>query len=424
MTENRRETEKIYETDGLTFVFDAEVLSCDARKDGLFDVVLDRTAFFPGGGGQDPDTGFIDGARVSGMRQNGGEIVHVADRAFGKGSKVTGKVDAEKRLWRMENHTGEHIFSGVVHNVFGLENVGFHLGDEYVTIDTSGPLTLADVEKAEALTNEVIRRNEKIEILFPEKDELAKMTYRSKKELEGRVRIVRIGDTDMCACCAPHLPSTGMAGYFTVLAFMPYKGGTRLYALSGSGAVKETRSRLNALKTASETLSVKPCDVPAAIDRVLAENAAREQERVALLTDLLELKIAATTAAATASTAASTTAPTADSTTASTTTAGNDPGSGFRAVFCEQADMRTLNRVGEKYKEGALFFLAVAGPAGKRKYVMKSERIDLKKAAPAINEILGGRGGGSAGEISGSASIEREEQLFEAAKRIAERFRQ
>ncbi|MBO7659013.1 MAG: alanyl-tRNA editing protein [Clostridia bacterium] len=412
MTENRRETEKIYETDGLTFVFDAEVLSCDARKDGLFDVVLDRTAFFPGGGGQDPDTGFIDGARVSGMRQNGGEIVHVADRAFGKGSKVTGKVDAEKRLWRMENHTGEHIFSGVVHNVFGLENVGFHLGDEYVTIDTSGPLTLADVEKAEALTNEVIRRNEKIEILFPEKDELAKMTYRSKKELEGQVRIVRIGDTDMCACCAPHLPSTGMAGYFTVLAFMPYKGGTRLYALSGSGAVKETRSRLNALKTASETLSVKPCDVPAAIDRVLAENAAREQERVALLTDLLELKIAATTASTT------------DSTTASTTAARNVPGSGYLAVFCEQADMRTLNRVGEKHKEGALFFLAVAGPAGKRKYVMKSEKIDLKKAAPAINEILGGRGGGSAGEISGSAAIESEEQLFEAAERIAERFRQ
>ncbi|MBR5006129.1 MAG: alanyl-tRNA editing protein [Clostridia bacterium] len=412
MTENRRETEKIYETDGLTFVFDAEVLSCDARKDGLFDVVLDRTAFFPGGGGQDPDTGFIDGARVSGMRQNGGEIVHVADRAFGKGSKVTGKVDAEKRLWRMENHTGEHIFSGVVHNVFGLENVGFHLGDEYVTIDTSGPLTLADVEKAEALTNEVIRRNEKIEILFPEKDELAKMTYRSKKELEGQVRIVRIGDTDMCACCAPHLPSTGMAGYFTVLAFMPYKGGTRLYALSGSGAVKETRSRLNALKTASETLSVKPCDVPAAIDRVLAENAAREQERVALLTDLLELKITAATASTTASTAASTTA------------ARNESGSGYRAVFCEQVDMRTLNRVGEKHKEGALFFLAVAGPAGKRKYVMKSVKIDLKKAAPAINEILGGRGGGSAGEISGSASVESEEQLFEAAERIAERFRQ
>ena len=416
MTENRRETEKIYETDGLTFVFDAEVLSCDARKDGLFDVVLDRTAFFPGGGGQDPDTGFIDGARVSGMRQNGGEIVHVADRAFGKGSKVTGKVDAEKRLWRMENHTGEHIFSGVVHNVFGLENVGFHLGDEYVTIDTSSPLTLADVEKAEALTNEVIRRNEKIEILFPEKDELAKMTYRSKKELEGQVRIVRIGDTDMCACCAPHLPSTGMAGYFTVLAFMPYKGGTRLYALSGSGAVKETRSRLNALKTASETLSVKPCDVPAAIDRVLAENAAREQERVALLTDLLELKIAAATASTTASTVASTTA--------SPTAARNNSGSGYRAVFCEQADMRTLNRVGEKHKEGALFFLAVAGPAGKRKYVMKSEKIDLKKAAPAINEILGGRGGGSAGEISGSASVESEEQLFEAAERIAERFRQ
>lgn len=412
MTENRRETEKIYETDGLTFVFDAEVLSCDARKDGLFDVVLDRTAFFPGGGGQDPDTGFIDDARVSGMRQNGGEIVHVADRAFGKGSKVTGKVDAEKRLWRMENHTGEHIYSGVVHNVFGLENVGFHLGDEYVTIDTSGPLTLADVEKAEALTNEVIRRNEKIEILFPEKDELAKMTYRSKKELEGRVRIVRIGDTDMCACCAPHLPSTGMAGYFTVLAFMPYKGGTRLYALSGSGAVKETRSRLNALKTASETLSVKPCDVPAAIDRVLAENAAREQERVALLTDLLELKITAATASTTASTAASTTA------------ARNESGSGYRAVFCEQVDMRTLNRVGEKHKEGALFFLAVAGPAGKRKYVMKSVKIDLKKAAPAINEILGGRGGGSAGEISGSASVESEEQLFEAAERIAERFRQ
>ena len=181
---------------------------------------------------------------------------------------------------------------------------------------------------------------------------------------------------------------------------MPYKGGTRLYALSGSGAVKETRSRLNALKTASETLSVKPCDVPAAIDRVLAENAAREQERVALLTDLLELKIAARN------------------------DLRDDSGSGLRAVFSEQADMRTLNRIGEKHKEGVLFFLAVAGPEGKRKYVMKSEKIDLKKAAPAINEILGGRGGGSAGEISGSASIESEEQLFEAAKRIAERFRQ
>lgn len=366
-------TERIYETDGLVLNFEANVIACEPYKDG-FGVVLDRTAFFPGGGGQEHDTGLIGGERVGLVESAGDVIVHIVKNRLDSG-KYSCRIDAGERIRRMEHHTGEHIFSGTLHRCFGLENVGFHLGSEYVTIDTSGPLTADQLAEAERLANEAVRRDDPIEILFPDDAELGSIDYRSKKELTGRVRIVRIGDTDTCACCAPHLSRTGQVGAIVIISAMPYKSGMRLFMLAGDEAIKEMRRRQNSLKACGEMLSVKPNEVPGAVKKLRETLDESNRERVSLISEICELKLSM-----------------------------QEPGQNYNLLVYEKADARIANRLGEKYCENVLFFLAVFGAEGSLKYVMKSGCLDLKSCAPLINEILEGRGGGKSGEISGSCA--------------------
>lgn len=385
-------TIKIYETDGLALDFDANVILCAPCKNG-FGVVLDRTAFFPGGGGQECDTGEIGGVRVSAAEIIGDVIVHVAEAAVGVGPCFC-RVDAAERMRRMEHHTGEHIFSGTVHRVFGLENVGFHLGGEYVTIDTSGPLTAEQLAEAERLANEAIRKDDPIEILFPTDEELKSIEYRSKKELSGQVRIVKIGETDTCACCAPHLRTTGQVGALTIISAMPYKGGMRLFMLAGNEAVKELRRRQNALKLCGEMLSAKPNEVPDALARLREAYEDSLRERTGLIFELCEMKLAA-----------------------------QEARRDFRLLVYEKADAKIANKLGDKYCRDVLFFLAVFGSANALRYVMKSEKLDLAFCAPVVNEILKGRGGGKKGEISGSLAVSADE-LESCASLIYEKLKQ
>ena len=180
--------------------FEATVLSCVKGKKG-YEAVLDETAFYPEGGGQPADTGVIDGVRVYDVHERDGVVVHYTEGELPEGKKVKGVIDWERRFCLMQEHSGEHLVSGLIHSVFGYDNVGFHMGAEEVTIDLNGTLEWKDLMEIEEKANEIIWENREIYAGFPPKEELCAMEYRSKKELTGDVRIVRIPGGDVCACC-------------------------------------------------------------------------------------------------------------------------------------------------------------------------------------------------------------------------------
>ena len=368
-------TEKIYESQGLIMDFDAKVLSVEPFGD-KFAVELDRTAFFPGGGGQEADEGFLDNEPVVSIRQSEGRILHiVASPVFSAGSICTGHIDRSLRLRRMEHHTGEHILSGIIHKTLGYENVGFHLGSEVVTIDTSGPLSEDNIIMCESLANRAIRENLPVEISFYEKVP-ENINYRSKKELSGIIRLVKIGDVDTCACCAPHLSSTGQVGAITIINHMPYKGGTRLFMLAGDAATLEIRRQLNALRSASQMLSVKPLETPSA---VLKLRQTLENERFAnsaLISDYCNELLSS-----------------------------QQNRSDFRLLVFDKLNSKIAVVLGEKWMQGVLFFAAFFGEPGSRKFIIKSGSLNLQEKIGLINEILHARGGGRSGEVSGCTTL-------------------
>ena len=204
-------TEKLFYEDSHRTEFTAKVISCEEAKDG-FCVVLDQTAFFPEGGGQYADTGILGNTEVTDVHEKNDVIFHSVTAPLEVGSIVSGKINWKERFEKMQQHTGEHIVSGIVHERFGYNNVGFHLGADYCTMDFDGPISKAQLKEIEAAANEAVYRNLEVEVLYPSKEELKDMDYRSKIEIEGQVRIVKIPGYDVCACCAPHVKTTGEIG--------------------------------------------------------------------------------------------------------------------------------------------------------------------------------------------------------------------
>lgn len=237
------ETKKLYETDGMLKECESVVTGYEQIGDRHY-ITLDQTVFFPEGGGQKADTGTIgesvhvlDGhEKIKGCSLQG--PVYEVSATLSVGESVLCKLDWEKRLSRMQQHSGEHILSGLVNRHFGYDNVSFHLSDEEpVIVCFNGALSAEDIARMELLANGAIRSDLPIRVSFPSKDELARMEYRSKKELEGQVRIVTVEGVDTCACCAPHLPTTGRIGLLKVVSHASYKnGGTQLNILCGSRA--------------------------------------------------------------------------------------------------------------------------------------------------------------------------------------------
>ena len=220
-------TEKLYEADAFTRRFTAAVLACEPVPGG-WRAALDRTAFYPEGGGQPCDTGTLGGAAVTGVHASGGVIWHTLDAPLPVGGRVEGELDWARRRDHMEQHTGEHILSGTLHRLFGAENVGFHIGQPAVRMDMNRPLNSAQLAEAEAAANAAVRADAPVRAWYPEPGELAGLAYRSKKELDGPVRLVDAGGADLCACCGTHLGRTGQVGLIKILSAQHYKGGTRL----------------------------------------------------------------------------------------------------------------------------------------------------------------------------------------------------
>lgn len=249
-------TKELFYIDAYIKDFTAVVKSCEKTENG-YKIGLDQTAFFYEGGGQPCDTGTLDGVRVLTVQKENGEIYHYTENALKIGDTVNGAVDFERRFYFMQNHSGEHIVSGIVNKKFGLDNVGFHLNEEFVTLDFNGILSRAQLDEIELLANKVVWENRSIKTYFPSESELEALPYRSKKELEGDIRIVEVEGVDMCACCAPHVAKTGEIGIIKLLEFEKLRGGTRIYMKCGKYALLDYQNTYKNLLGISNELSAK-----------------------------------------------------------------------------------------------------------------------------------------------------------------------
>ncbi|MEE1074620.1 MAG: alanyl-tRNA editing protein [Acutalibacteraceae bacterium] len=231
-------TEKLYDIDSHLKEFTATVIDSYQKADGYV-TVLDRTAFFPEGGGQASDIGYINDAEVYDVRIQDGIIYHYTTKPFKKGETVLGKLDFERRFDFMQQHSAEHIVSGIAHKYYACENVGFHLGEDIVTLDFDKSLTREDILRIEALSNEAVFKNVGIKAYYPDSEAIKAIEYRSKKEIEGAVRIVEIEGVDSCACCAPHVNFSGEIGLIKLLGFERLRGGVRIELKAGRRALED-----------------------------------------------------------------------------------------------------------------------------------------------------------------------------------------
>ena len=372
-------TEKLYYIDGDTREFTARVLKC-TPENGAWSVELDSTAVFPGGGGQEDDTGTINGLPIIGMREEDETVYHILPAPVEEGSTVTGTVDWTLRFPRMQGHSGEHIFSGTVHRLYGGENVGFHMGAGAMTIDFSVELTAEQLERCELEANRAVWSNLPVNSLLPDADTLAHMEYRSKKELTGRVRIVEIPGVDMCACCAPHVKHTGEIGAIKVLDSMRHRGGTRISLICGEAAWRDYAELHRVNAHVSALLSAKRLETDAAVERVMRESEEKYAEVTRLRREVLSLKAAAIPE-----------------------TEGNI------CLFEPDMDMVTLRElVNAGVAKCTGVCTAFSGEDGAYKYIIGSASCDLRAAAKEINAAISGRGGGSAAMIQGTSTATRE----------------
>ena len=367
-------TEKLYDMDSHLSDFEATVLKCE-RNGGNYAIVLDRTAFFPEGGGQRADTGVIGRAAVTDVRINGGEIVHYADSPVEIGSVCLCSVDRELRFRRMQNHSGEHLVSGIVHNIYGFDNVGFHMGDD-VTVDFSGELTDEDVAKVERLANEAVYKNVKITAEYPDEETLKNLDYRSKLELTENVRIVTIEGYDRCACCAPHVSCTGEIGFIKIIEHSRHRGGTRIRMLSGLDAYNDSVIKYDNLRKIAVRLCAKQNEAAQVFEGLFNENARLRQELARAKKEIVRLK--------------------------------NDSLSGDKnvPVFENELsvpELRELALDSAKTREGCCAFFS-GGDGRGYTFAVASRTVPLGEVIKRMRSELNARGGGSDELIQGSAN--------------------
>ena len=235
-------TIKLYDNDSYLTEFEGTVLSCDKCEEG-YKTVLDQTAFFPEGGGQDADTGVLGERKVLHVRETEGMIYHVADGPLAVGETVEGTLDWNLRFPRMQNHAAEHILSGLAHTGYGCNNVGFHLNDEGFTVDFDKALTSAETSLLEREANEVIWKNEPIRAWYPTPEELILLDYRAKLDLTEGVRLVKMGEADLCACCGIHTAFTGEVGLVKLTSCVKLRGGVRIVMRCGGRALQDREYR-------------------------------------------------------------------------------------------------------------------------------------------------------------------------------------
>lgn len=373
-------TIKLYEQDAYCREFTATVLSCEETKKG-YAVVLDQTAFFPEGGGQPADLGALGGATVLDVQVKNEIITHTVDKALAVGETVSGALDWNVRYARMQNHTGEHLLSGLIHAAHGYDNVGFHLNDTLVTLDVSGPLTAEELASLELNANRAVYENREIFATYPSPDEIGAIDYRSKLDLTEGVRLITIDGYDVCACCAPHVKRTGEIGLVKILEAIPYKGGTRISMLCGLPAFRDY-VMLHEDNRANMRLLSAPRDK-------VAEFVARDHDTVTALR--AEIKALSEQLAAAQLDVVQTV----------TATCG----------FTKDASFDALRTFAEQYSEDGKLcaMFSDAGDGTMSYFLFVPEGGDIRDTVKAMNAAFSGKGGGKPHYAQGKLTATKEQ---------------
>ena len=358
-------TKKLYEQDAYLKAFTAQVLECREEERGWM-VLLDQTVFYPEGGGQPWDTGVLGEAKVLEVHQKEGLIYHLCDHKLEAGAYVEGRIDWERRFDFMQQHTGEHIVSGVIHSQFGYNNVGFHLTQRQMTIDLSGELSMEQLRQVEQMANQKVWDNLPVEIFWPSPQELETLPYRSKKELFEAVRLVRIPETDLCACCGTHVACTGEIGLIKLISCQRFREGVRIELACGKRALDYCNLVLEQNHGVSVLLSAKVGETSQAVERLY-----QEKERLSARVLALEEEIFQGKARALA-------------------------GADQITLFEEGLEPDSLRRLTIALLEVCPGRCAVFSGSDQEgyKYAIGHKDGDLRQLIKALNQTLNGRGGG------------------------------
>ena len=357
-------TEKLYYTDSHLSTFQARVVSCQAVAEG-FEVILNRTAFYPLGGGQAADTGILGTSRVLDTRERGEEIVHLCDAPLTPGELVEGKIDYDARFIRMQQHSGEHIVSGIIHRRWGYHNTGFHMNLEAIVIDFDGVIPVEALPEIEGEANRAIQRNIPLRIYTPGPEELEKLSYRTKRALPWPVRIVEIPGYDTCACCGTHVTATGEIGLIKIFSAIPFRGGTRMEMACGGPALALLNRVFDQNRQVSRLLSAQITQTGQAVEQFLETLELWKGRALRLEKQLTAIR------------------------------AGAFAGAGDCFAFSEELSvdgLRELADAGAKVSGGitAVFSQGEAGVC----YCLAKPDGDLRSLNREMNAALSGRGGG------------------------------
>lgn len=359
-------TEKLYYKNAYMKNFSSRVVSCEPCEGG-YAIALAATAFFPEEGGQYADTGVINGIIVNDVQEKDGVIYHMTDTPIEVGAVVAGTIYFNARYEKMQCHTAEHILCGLIFKTYGLNNVGFHLGADDVTMDISAPLTWDQLMEIEHRANLIVYENVPVTTVFPTPEELPSLEYRSKLDLTENVRIVNIGDYDSCACCAPHVAATGEVGLIKILDAEKLRGGMRIHIRAGIRAYREVAKMQATLSEISHMLSLPRLDTADGVRKLLSDYETKKSELKAAREKYFEREAEL-----------------------ATPTEGNLVLSFLDAT---QDDLRTLANAAISKIGGILVLLS--GTDGAYRFVLASRSVDLRTEVKKITAALGGGGGGS-----------------------------
>ncbi len=372
-------TEKLYYTDQYLKEFEAHVVSCEKTEDGKYLVILDRTAFFPEGGGQDADSGTLNNAEIEYVFEKGEDVCHVTSTPFEIGEKVNGIIDFPKRFLIMQKHSGEHIFCGVAHSLYGVENMGFHIGSECITVDFDKLLTPEEIKNTEEITNRIIWENRKITSSFPTHEEAENIEFRSKKEITGQIRLVTIEGCDVCACCGTHVKNTGEIGSLKITSIAKKRSGTSVTMQVGEDAYKDYVSKHDELAKLSNMLALKPLEIADGVQRLKDEIASLKYELAKVKLDAFAEKV-------------------------------KELSGPLAVVFEKDLTPDEVRKMCDLLADKVTVAAVLSGSDETGyKYTLASRTTDLRQLANDFNASLSGRGGGKPEMVQGNVSAKQNE---------------